>query len=169
MTWLDIVFTAVIVLSAIYGLFRGFVREVLSLIAWVLSFWVASRFASDVAVYLDGLVPYRDARLVVAFVVLFFIVLAVGMLVSRLTGKLTRASGISGDRTLGGVFGLLRGVVIVTVLVMVTAITPLAEDRAWRESRLAGHFETLAAWSLDMLNSDLVAEILPGAATGLSE
>ncbi len=155
MTWLDFVIIALIVLSAVFGVFRGFVREALSLIIWVLSFWLASRYARDAAVYLEAWIPYQDARLVAAFVALFFAVLVVGMIISRLVVSLVRASGISGDRSLGAVFGLLRGIVIVAILVMVTAITPLADEEAWRQSMLTGYFETLAAWSLDALKSGL--------------
>lgn len=164
MTWLDIVILAIIALSALFGIFRGFVREVLSLIVWVLSFWVASRFAYEAAAYLEGLIPYQDARLIAAFVAIFFAVLIVGMVVSRLLVKLVHASGISGDRTLGGVFGLLRGVVIVAILIMVTAITPLADDEAWQQSMLAGYFESLAQWALDVLRSEWgIDDLLSGA------
>jgi membrane protein required for colicin V production len=154
-TWLDFVIIALIALSAIFGVFRGFVREVLSLTIWVLSFWLASRYTWDAAIYLEAWIPYQDARLVATFVALFFAVLVIGMVISRLAVKLVRASGISGDRSLGAIFGLLRGVIIVALLVMVTAITPLAEDEAWRQSMLTGHFESLAAWSLDVLKSGL--------------
>lgn len=155
MTWLDFVIIALIALSAIFGVFRGFVREVLSLVTWVLSFWLASRYTGDAAVYLEAWIPYPDARLVAAFVALFFAVLVVGMVISRLVVSLVRASGISGDRSLGAVFGLLRGVVIVVILVMVTAITPLVEEEAWRQSLLVGYFESLANWSLGALKSGL--------------
>ncbi len=155
MTWLDFVILALIALSAVYGAFRGFVREVLSLVVWVLSFWIASRHTWDAAVYLEAWIPHQDARLVATFIALFFAVLVVGMLISRLIVRLVRASGISGDRSLGVLFGLLRGIVIVVLLVMVTAITPLADGEAWRQSWLVGHFESLAAWSLDVLKSGL--------------
>ncbi len=155
MTWLDVVILALIGLSAIYGAFRGFVREVLSLVVWVLSFWAASQLTWDAATYLEDWIPYQDARLIATFVALFFAVLVVGMLVSRLIAGLARASGLGGDRSLGVLFGLLRGVVIVALLVMVTAVTPLADDAAWQQSWLVGHFETLATWSLDQLKGGL--------------
>lgn len=160
-TWLDFVIIALIALSALFGIFRGFIREVLSLVVWVLSFWVGIRFTHDAAKYLESLIPNEDARLVAAFVVLFFAVLVVGMLISRVVWKLVRASGISGDRTLGALFGLLRGVVIVAVLVLVTAITPLAGDEAWRQSILTGYFESFALRALDLLDDGYGIQ-LPG-------
>lgn len=163
MTWLDVVIIALIALSAVFGAFRGFVREVLSLAVWVLSFWVASRYAGEGAVYLEEWIPYQDARLVATFVALFFAVLIVGMVINRMVCKLVRASGISGDRTLGAAFGLLRGVVIVAVLVMVVAITPLADDEAWTQSLLTGRLEPLAGWALDAVKSGLGDHVLlPG-------
>ncbi len=167
MTWLDVVILALIALSALFGVFRGFVREVLSLAVWVLSFWIASRYAWDAAAYLERWIPYQDARLVAAFMALFFAVLVVGMVINRMVCKLVRASGISGDRTLGAAFGLLRGVVIVAILVMVTAVTPLAEEEAWTQSLLTGHLESLAGWALDALKSGLGDHFrLPGPDQG---
>ena len=43
MTWLDIAIVAIIALSALYGIVRGFIREVLSLAVWVAAFWFAFR------------------------------------------------------------------------------------------------------------------------------
>lgn len=167
MTWLDVVVLAIVALSAVFGIVRGFIREVLSLLVWVLSFWVAFRYSHESAVYLERYIQHEDARLVAAFVALFFAVLLVGMLISGLIVRVARFSGIGGpDRALGAAFGLLRGVLLVTVLVLVTAITPLAESEAWTGSLFMDRFETLADWTRDAVHRETGVELpAPGTAT----
>lgn len=148
MTWLDIAFVVVIALSMLLSLFRGVVKEVLSLAVWVLSFWLAFRYSYPVSRLLEGMVPYESARLGAAFLLIFIAVLVAGMLLSGLASRLVRAGGLGlADRVLGAVFGALRGVIVVTVLVMMMALTPLAQDRAWQESRLVGYFSLLSDWA----------------------
>lgn len=152
MTWLDVALLAIIALSALYGMVRGFIREVLSLAVWVAAFWLAFRYAPTAAVHLESYIQHDSARLVTAFVALFFAVLVVGMLLAGLINRLVRFGGIGGpDRVLGAAFGVLRGALLVTVLVMIVAITPFAEGETWAGSGLVGYFETLADWSRDAL------------------
>jgi membrane protein required for colicin V production len=152
MTWLDVSVIAIIALSAVFGIFRGFVKEMLSLAVWVLSFWVASRYSPLLASHWEGAISYPNLRAALAFVALLLVVLVAGFLVTAAVVRLVRASAVSGpDRALGGVFGLLRGVVIVTIVVMAAAWTPLGRGQAWDDSRLAGHFRTLAAWASGQL------------------
>lgn len=167
MTWLDIAILAILALSAIFGLVRGFIKEMLSLVVWVLSFWVAFRYKSAVAVYLENYIEYENARLVAAFVLLFLAVVLIGMVVSGLLVRIARSSGVGGpDRTLGALFGLLRGALVVTLLVLVTGITPLAESQAWADSSLMNYFETLADWASDAVRRGTGVDIpVPGAET----
>lgn len=166
MTWLDIVVIAIIALSALLGIVRGLVREVMSLLAWGVAFWVAFRFGRTLSAHMEGIITHEETRLVAAFVLLFFAVLLVGMLVGSLVVKLVRASEVGGpDRALGGAFGVLRGVLLVTLLVLVAAITPLHESRAWVDSRLVGHFETLAHWARDAVRKSGMELPEPGATT----
>lgn len=152
MTWLDVALLAIVALSALYGVVRGFIREVLSLAVWVAAFWLAFRYASAAAVHLEPHIQHDSARAVTAFVALFFAVLVLGMLLAGLINRLVRFGGIGGpDRLLGAVFGILRGVLLVTVLVMVVDVTPFAEGETWTGSGLVGYFETLADWSRDAL------------------
>lgn len=155
MTWLDIVIVTVILLSTLLSLFRGVVREVLSLAVWVLSFWLAFRYSYPASRLFEGMIPYESARLGAAFLLIFIAILVAGMLASSLASKLVQAGGLGVvDRALGAVFGALRGIVVVTVLVLLMALTPLAQDRAWQESRLIGYFAILSDWATDGLGGN---------------
>lgn len=158
MNWVDYTIVGIVGLSAVISLIRGFVREVLSLVVWVLSFWVAWTFFRDVAERLTPWISLPSARLAVAFALLFLITLIVGGILNFLIGKLVDSTGLSGtDRLLGVVFGLVRGAVLVAVLVFLAGLTPLPSDTWWQESQLIRHFQRLAFWLLSLLPPDIAA------------
>lgn len=160
MIWLDYVLLAVLALSAVYSVFRGFVREMLSLIGWVLSFWVAIKFADTVAVKLEGLIDIPSVRFVIAFLLLFVAVLVASILVSRLAMRLVKWSGLrSVDRIIGAGFGLARGVVMAMLLVMFGGLSPLSQQADWQQSVMVGYFQKLAGWAADKLPEDVVSRV----------
>lgn len=155
----DGIILCVIALSALIGLWRGFVREAFSLVTWVLAFVVASLFYPGMAQLLAGQIPTPSIRIAVAFVILFIITLFIGGLVVRLLNELIRITGLSGtDRALGAVFGLLRGAILVIVLVALGQ--PLLQgDGWWQASALVPHFLALqqGLWSI---SGQLVAWVM---------
>ena len=156
MIWPDIAILAVIAISAIISLFRGFVREVLSLLAWVVAIWVAYKFSAHIAPLFAAYVSLPSARQIIGFVVLLVATLMIIGIISFLISKIIESTGLSGtDRALGMVFGILRGVVIVALLVMLAGATPLPQDPWWQESIFIGHFQALAEFALQYLPSGL--------------
>ncbi|AGA32898.1 Colicin V production protein [Thioalkalivibrio nitratireducens DSM 14787] len=152
MNWIDLVFVALIVVSGLISLYRGFVREIFSLATWVVAIWVGIRFAGDLAVLLPEAVHDTTLRLGIAFAALFILVLIVGGIAGVLAMRLVRGSGLTGtDRSLGVVFGLLRGVLIVALLVFLASLTLVPEEPWWQQSRLVPEFERLVAWLVDLL------------------
>lgn len=152
MNWVDIVILAVIGVSLVVSLFRGFIREVFSLFVWVLAIWLGLQFSGGLAGVLETWIELPSARVIIAFVAIFLAVLVVGGLVSYLLGRLVESTGLSAtDRLIGGLFGALRGVAIVVVAVIVLSLTPFTEDPWWRESRLLPEFTRLAEWAKEFL------------------
>ena len=145
MIWIDYAILAIVGISGVISLMRGFIREALSLVGWIVAFWVALAFSGEVAVMLEAYVATPSARLGIAFVAMFVGVLLLSGIAIRLIGLLVEKTGMSGtDRTLGIVFGVLRGVVVVGLLVLLGTLTPLPRDPWWRESMLLPHFERVA-------------------------
>ncbi|HEX5340431.1 MAG TPA: CvpA family protein [Gammaproteobacteria bacterium] len=144
MSWIDYLILGIIVVSTLVSLFRGFLRETVSLLAWVIGFWLALRFARDLG-GLFGFVHNPSVRVVIGFILIFIVVLMFGATANFFVGKLLKKSGASmADRVLGGLFGLLRGAVIVVVLTLVAGFTMLPRGPTWRNSVLAPYAETLA-------------------------
>ncbi|MDP9932564.1 membrane protein required for colicin V production [Variovorax paradoxus] len=138
MALLDWIAVALIVVSMLFGLWRGLVFEVISLAGWVAAFIAAQWLASSVAAWLPFGDPQATWRYPLAFV-LVFVAVAFGVgLVAALTRKLIAAVGLRPvDRLLGGAFGAARGAVALLVLAVIVHLLALSDSAWWHESRSA--------------------------------
>jgi membrane protein required for colicin V production len=160
MTAVDIIVLAVLGLSVALGVFRGLVREVLSLLAWVAAFLLANFLAPDAAKLLPQAMASEEVRLLVSFVVVFIVVLVGLSVLAILASKLVKIVGLGpADRAVGGVFGLARGVLLVMILVLLAGLTALPRQATWREAALRGALEASAEYVKAWLPSDLSRRI----------
>lgn len=137
----------VITVSALLSLRRGFTREAFSLFSWVAAFVIARLFGPSLETMLTGSVATPSARAALAFGILFAATLVVGALINHLLGELVRVTGLSStDRLFGMVFGAVRGVVLVVVLVALGQHL-FGADAWWRESVLVPYFSALEEWT----------------------
>lgn len=144
---IDILILGIIGISTLISLVRGFVKEALSLVAWVMAIWVASRFADVLAVYLEPWIAPPQLRFIIGFATLFVLTLFVAGLVNYLIGQLVRRTGLSGtDRMAGMLFGVVRGGIVVAVLVLLAGLTTIPQGPWWQQSLLVAHFEQMAGW-----------------------
>jgi membrane protein required for colicin V production len=159
MTWFDYAVIAVIGLSVLLAAFRGVVREITALAGWAAALILSGLFAQYVAQWLPAsLSPML--RVVIAYVVIFLGVLLLSGLIGLLLAKLFRAAGLGfTDRAVGALFGLLRGVLIVFVVVMFAGLTGLPKESFWREAALSGPVETAVLAAKPALPKDLAQRI----------
>ncbi len=151
-TWVDWAAIAVIAISSLISLRRGFVKEALSLLTWIIAGVIAWMFGGALSHYLADYISTPSARVIAACVLLFVATLLVGALVNFLIGELIRVTGLSGtDRFLGMVFGAARGGLLVVVAVGLLSLAPVQEDIWWRESVLLPHFLLVADWSKNFI------------------
>jgi membrane protein required for colicin V production len=151
--WVDYAILGILVLSVLISVWRGFLREALSLATWVAAFFVAVSFADTVALRLSDFISVPSVRLAAGFLLLLLATLILGGLVGFLLSRLLEGTGLDGtDRVLGVVFGVMRGVVVVVILILLAALTPLPEDPWWQQSALLPRFIELA---------DMVRDLLP--------
>ncbi|MCP8689235.1 CvpA family protein [Marinobacterium sedimentorum] len=159
MNWADWTIIAIIAISGLFSLKRGFVKEALSLASWVAAFIVARLFTAPLSLVLQNYIEMPSARVAVAFAILFLATLIVGALISALIVALVQATGLSStDRILGIGFGLARGALLIVVLVALLGITPAIQDPWWHDSRLIPHFIQMESWTRD-LAQDVVRAI----------
>jgi membrane protein required for colicin V production len=149
-TVLDWLIVAVIGVSTVVSLFRGFVREAISLGAWIAALIIASSFTAVVAEQFADTLQQALLRHVLVFFLLFVATLIVGAIINAVVGKLVSAVGLGGlDRALGMVFGVLRGAVItIALLAVADAVLPQDQLAAYkRDSHFLPHAELLLQWT----------------------
>lgn len=152
MIWIDYSIIGMILISSIIGLFRGFIKEAFSLIIWVFAIWVGLTFGQEFSHFLEGIISVPSLRISAAFGILFIITLILGALVNYLLSELVKKTGLTGsDRFAGMIFGIGRGLVVISIAVMLAGLTPLPEDPWWKESTLIPPFQSLAVWFRDHL------------------
>ena len=150
---LDYGILALIGVSTLISLLRGFVREAFSLAIWLLAFWISWSFFRQLKPHLEPLLDAPDQILLgVSFGVLMILSLAIGGLVNYLVVRLVEKTGLSGtDRFIGMVFGAARGGIMVVILVMLAGLTAIPEASWWQRSHLVGYFEEAAMLLRDHL------------------
>lgn len=146
MNLLDIGMLVLIFLSCVFGLWRGFVREVLSLAAWIAAIVVARIYSPHLAPVFNSITDNETARYVLAFALLCFVTLLLGALINHFMTRLINLAGLQmTDRLLGAVFGVARGVLIVAVAVYFAA--EFYSDRIWWvESRTLPYVQIVIDW-----------------------
>lgn len=160
MIWIDYTILGIVALSAVIGFFRGFAREAIGLATWVLAFFIAYKLAEPIAGLLTDWISVRSVRLAAAFGGLFIIVLVAGAVVNYSISKLVSGTGFAGtDRALGGVFGVLRGVAILVLLVLLAGLTAVPRDNWWQQSIFIDRLEEGALWVRNFMPQDLAEEI----------
>jgi membrane protein required for colicin V production len=133
MTVFDYVLLLIMGVSIAISVVRGLVREVLSLASWIGAFLVAKFGAPVVASWLPGAVSHPNVRLGMGFVLVLVATVLLFSLLSLQIAKLVKITGLTGtDRTLGALFGLARGCLIVMIAVLFGGLTPLPQERYWR-------------------------------------
>jgi len=147
LNWVDIAILAVIAVSFLFGLWRGLVKEVLSLLTWIAALLVARIYSETLAPALSGMLDGETTRYVAAFAILFIVTMMLGTLLNHFIGKLLTITGLKfTDRLLGGGFGIVRGVIIVMLILFFTG-TFVSETGAWQQSQLVPRGLALIEWS----------------------
>lgn len=145
MTLADYVILGILLISAIAGVLRGFLREVCSALTWILAFWFAWRFGPLLAPHLGGLLRQPGVSLWAARAIVFLVVLLIGTAIGALVTHFMRLSLFSGlDRFLGLILGLVRGVVIVGLVAILCHTLQLDTEAWYRRARLAPYAEHVA-------------------------
>ncbi len=151
-TWVDWAIIAIIIISCLISLKRGFVKEALSLVTWIIAGVVAWLFGGALSQHLTDFIEMPSARIIAACAILFVATLLVGALVNFLISELVRVTGLSGtDRFLGMVFGGARGALLVVVLTGLLSLAPVQQDPWWQQSSLIPHFLMVADWSKNLI------------------
>jgi membrane protein required for colicin V production len=160
MIWIDFTLIGLVFIFFIIGLLRGFTKEVFSLGFWMLAIWVSLNFSREFSVFLESAISHPPTRIIASFIALFAITLCLGSLISFLLNVLIKSTGLTFmDRFGGMILGVVRGMVVITVVILLAGLTPLTKDSWWMESTVIPPFQSLAVWLRDHISSG-VAEYI---------
>jgi len=148
---LDIILIIIVSLSILFGILKGFVRELLSLAFFIIGVILSFLFYSDVG---DIYLPHfknRDVANFAGFITIFVLILVVGTLLTYVVKKIFSLGPLKGiDMIFGGVFGLLRGILISAIIVFALIVFPV-NDKLIVQSRLSPYILTTIEVFIDFL------------------
>lgn len=146
LNFVDIAILSVIALSALFGIARGLVKEVLSLVIWVAAVVIAYRFGDSVSPMLGSVTNNATAQYALAFVVIVIAVLIAGSIINALISNLVNFAGLqASNKILGAVFGMARGILICAILVYFAAGL-YSQETWWLESLTLPYIERVIDW-----------------------
>ena len=166
---IDILIIVAIAISIIVGIFRGLVKEAISIGALLFAIWAALYFGPSVGNVSESWLSSEELQMWFGRILVFAVILALGGLLGWGISKLVRLSVLSGmDRFLGSLFGALRGILLVAVFIIGGQFAGFDNDEWWLNSRLMPHFEVVAEWikvmapqGLELITPDEAAKSLP--------
>jgi len=165
MTVLDYAFLAILLVSALIGILRGFVKEALSLLGWVAAAWLAARYGAEGGRIVAGFVADPDVRLWAGRLLVFIGALFAASLLSWFVAWLVRRTPVTGlDRVLGLCFGLARGTLLVALVAYAVRAGGFEAEPWCRKSKLLPY----AAAVTRVLEQGVRNRLAPGSAVAVT-
>ena len=138
MTAFDYIVLAVLGFSILLSVMRGLVKEVLSILAWFVAFYVGRTYTDQMLPLIPTDIPSESLRTLAAFLVLFLATLLLATLLAIAISAIFKKIGLGWlNRMLGAVFGALRGGVLLLLVATVVTLTPAAQSPSWQASSAA--------------------------------
>ena len=138
MTPVDYILAATVLLSVLFGVVRGFLRESVALLGWLVGLWLAWRYSHLLLPYLGGDLAGTELQEWVARALVLLATVIASWILGGMLSYLVQRSGLTlgVDRLLGGLFGLVRGAVILGFAIMLGEAARLNVEPWWAASRL---------------------------------
>lgn len=170
MTGIDWIFAAVFVVSVLVGIFRGFVKEVLSILSWIVAIWLAINFSAPagewIAQYIN--IPHQKFREWAGFAAIFIVTLFIFALITYVITKLVVRGPIKGlDRVLGMGTGAVRALAIMVVLLIVARGFNMQTQNWWLQSQFIPHLLPVVDFTERMLPEEWQGDAIKDGATEL--
>lgn len=160
----DLVIIGILAIFAAIGAWRGLLRELISMLTWVLAVILAWFYAAPLARFFNGVIADAALRQLASFVLIFVMVFALGLVASWAVHKYlpTKRAFRLANTALGGLVGAARGGVVIIVVFLVAGLTPFPQRDWWRESAIAPVFERAAVYVAGYIPRDIAQHIRYG-------
>ncbi|MDD5227269.1 MAG: CvpA family protein [Methylococcales bacterium] len=150
--WIDYSIVALIGVTSSIGTMRGFSREVVSLLCWVVGFWTSLHFSTSISSALQNLISSPNERLAITFISLLVTTILAGSLLEHwLTTRFKQTYNHTAfmERLGGLICGIVQGVLVTAIVVFLAGLTSVPNRLWWHESSLLPSFQILAIWLRD--------------------
>lgn len=155
-TSLDYILMVVLLVSVVVSFFRGFLKEAISLITWFVAFVAALKFAPLLSDHMQNHIANGTIRYILSAVSIFIVVMIVGMLINKLAHALVTTSGLGVvDHLLGFIFGVLRGILFCSILLLILQASPVQSSDWVAHSILAPYFQPMLGHFSKWIPSDV--------------
>lgn len=156
----DAVILGILTLSILTGIFRGFLKELIALCVWIAGIWLGFKYADYAGGFLNNYIHDELARNAAGFIIVLLIVIITGSIVNAILSFILKNTGLSGtDRLLGIIFGLVRGVFLVALIILAIRITNLLPVEKYTDkSILYSKFTPVVDW-LYKVSPDFVKNV----------
>ena len=137
--FLDYIFITVMLISCGIGFFRGFTKEMMSVLSWIFAGFISVALSPFVAPYIKQIIKVQKLSREISSGIVFTVALAVLLTISSFISKEVQGSYLShADRSVGVVFGLARSMIIIMFSVLFCLIfeVPMDEYKFIRESMI---------------------------------
>ncbi len=156
LNWIDYTILAIILLSLLIGVVRGFISEIISLVTWVAAFYLAFRYSKILAEHLT-FIHSASGSYAAAFAIIFILTLIVGISLNACVRHLWLRTGVPGvDRFLGLLLGIVRGIFIVAFIILFIRSSPLKDESKVKEAQFIPLFNPIVSWLQSILPEKVV-------------
>lgn len=156
-TWIDYVLLAIILISTIISLWRGFISEIISLTIWIVAFVLAFHYAASLGDAFKTHIISDSLRLAMGFVIILIAVLLIGAVLKFIMNRIRdkKEIGVT-DRISGTILGLLRGLFLVIMIILLGELTTFSKTIAWQNSVMIPHLQFLTDWTKHAIPNDFM-------------
>lgn len=164
LSWIDLGIAVILLISIAIAIFRGFVKEAISLASWIIAIWLAVTFSNQVALFLPASIDEATfnlgangletskLRVGIAFILIIIGTLIAGALLNYILSHVTQSRALRGiDRVLGAFFGVIRGAALVVIVILLASLTTFPRSDIWETSQLLPPFEIAARKIIDIM------------------
>lgn len=161
MTQFDSIVLIIVLLSVLLGWWRGLVYEILSLLSWVTSYFVAKAWMAEFAPYMPAVLESDNLKSAAAFFAVFIVTLILCGIAAWALSKLIKSFGMDWrtDGVMGALFGFFRGWMLVLLVVMLAGLTQLPQTPFWRDAILSKPLQNVALLARDLLPDEMAKRV----------
>ena len=140
---LDFALVITLVISTVVGFFRGFVSEILSLLVWVMAFWATFSFDNALSVYFISSIESEVSRIWLSRLLILVMALLIGGIANKLLSKIISWK-FSGNLFFGTLFGFFRGLVLITIIILILEDTRFYSEPWVQDAMLLEYAENIS-------------------------